>query len=275
VQRQILKGILDPIPPHPAAHGFRRGRSCLSHARIHCDREMVLRMDLSSFFTQVSARRVHGLFTTLGYPPPVASLLTGLCTNRVPNDVLRGGLGEAPRLDWHQRQALHHPHLPQGAPSSPALANLALYRLDVRLSRAAAALEASYSRYADDLAFSGNGAFARRAQAFHQLVCRAALEEGFPVETRKSRLMRRGNRQQLTGLTVNRHPNLRRQDYDRLKAILFNCVKLGPAAQNRSQHPDFRAHLRGRVAHLETINPTRGGKLRELFERIEWETDQG
>ncbi len=270
VQRQILRGILDPVPPHPAAHGFRRGRSCLSHAQSHCGRVLVLRMDLSNFFTQVPARRVHALFASLGYPPAVARCLTGLCTNRTPARVLGGRLGERPELDWQQRQALQHPHLPQGAPSSPALANLALFRFDLRLARAAAALGARYTRYADDLAFSGGAVFARRVGAFHGLICRVGLEEGFPVETRKTRAMRQGGRQQLTGILVNRHPNLRRRDYDRLKAILHNCLKLGPAGQNREGHPDFRAHLQGRIAHLELLNPPRGQKLRALFERIEW-----
>jgi len=270
VQRQILRGILDEVLPHPAAHGFRRGRSCLSHAQSHCGRVLVLRMDLSNFFTQVPARRVHALFTSLGYPPTVARCLTGLCTNRVPARVLRNPLGERPELDWKQRQALQHPHLPQGAPSSPALANLALFRFDLRLERAAAALGARYTRYADDMAFSGGADFARRIAAFHRLICRIGLEEGFPVETRKTRAMRQGGRQQLTGILVNHHPNLRRRDYDRLKAILHNCLKLGPAGQNRDGHRDFRAHLRGKIAHLERLNPTRGRKLLALFERIEW-----
>ena len=270
VQRQILRGILDQVPPHPAAHGFRRGRSCLTHAESHCGQVLVLRMDLSNFFTQVPIRRVHALFASLGYPHAVARCLTGLCTNRTPAPVLGGRLGERPELDWQQRQALQHGHLPQGAPSSPALANLALFRFDLRLDRAASALGARYTRYADDLAFSGGTPFARRAAAFHGLVCRVGLEEGFPVETRKTQIMRQGGRQQLTGILVNRHPNLRRRDYDRLKATLHNCLELGPAGQNRERHPDFRAHLQGRIAHVERLNPPRGQKLRALFERIQW-----
>ena len=82
--------------------------------------------------------------------------------------------------------------------------------------------------------------------------------------------MRQGVRQQLAGLVVNSHPNIRRSDYDALKAILTNCTHGAPASQNRDAHPDFRAHLSGRVAFVESIHPIRGAKLRAIFNRIEW-----
>jgi hypothetical protein len=271
IQRRILHGILDQVPPHDAAQGFRAGRSCLSHARVHTDREVVLRLDLSSFFTQVPGRRVHALFAALGYPEAVARLLAGLCSNRTPHDALAAAsLPGEPPLPWQQRQLYRQPHLPQGAPSSPALANLALYRLDVRLAAAAQALGAVYTRYADDLAFSGGRELERSAERFHVLVCRVALEEGFPIQTRKTRVMRRGVRQQLTGIVVNAHPNLPRPQYDRLKALLYNCVRFGPASQNRDGYPDFRARVAGQVAYVASLNPARGAKLRTLFDQIDW-----
>jgi hypothetical protein len=82
--------------------------------------------------------------------------------------------------------------------------------------------------------------------------------------------MRQGVRQQLAGVVLNVHPNVRRDEYDRLKAILCNCARHGPASQNRDGHADFRAHLLGRIAHVAQINPNRARKLRALFERISW-----
>lgn len=160
--------------------------------------------------------------------------------------------------------------MPQGAPTSPALANLCAYRLDCRLAALAAALGGCYTRYADDLAFSGGPELERGARRFQVLVCLIALEEGFEVRTRKSRFMRRGVRQQLAGVVVNAHPNVRRDEYDRLKAILHNCARHGPASQDRDGHPDFRAHLLGRIAHVAMLCPGRGRRLREWFDRIEW-----
>jgi RNA-directed DNA polymerase len=163
--------------------------------------------------------------------------------------------------------------LPQGAPTSPALANLAAYRLDLRLASWAAACGVSYTRYADDLAFSGGPEFARAGHRFRRTVFQIIVEEGFRPNVAKSRWMTRGGPQHLAGVVVNEHPNVRRKDYDRLKAILTNCIRHGPASQNRSNHPDFRAHLLGRLAHVAAIHPDRGRKLRALADRIVWPPD--
>jgi len=91
------------------------------------------------------------------------------------------------------------------------------------------------------------------------------------VHHRKTRIMRQGVRQHLAGLIANRRLNVRRADFDRLKAILTNCVRLGPESQNRDAHPHFRAHLEGRVGFVETINPAKGQRLRALLEKIRWQ----
>jgi hypothetical protein len=82
--------------------------------------------------------------------------------------------------------------------------------------------------------------------------------------------MHRSDRQILTGIVVNEKPNVRRDEYDRLKAILHNCACSDPASQNRSGHGDFRAHLSGRIQHVKSLNPSRGARLEALFGRIEW-----
>jgi len=83
--------------------------------------------------------------------------------------------------------------------------------------------------------------------------------------------MRRAVRQQLAGIVVNVHPNLKRADLDRLEAILFNCVRHGAGSQNRSKHPNFRAHLAGSGAWAEHAGPAaRSSRLRGLFDRIAW-----
>jgi RNA-directed DNA polymerase len=82
--------------------------------------------------------------------------------------------------------------------------------------------------------------------------------------------MRQGVRQHLAGLVVNQHINVARADFDCLKAILTNCARLGPEDQNRADHPSFRAHLEGRIGFFESINPVRGKRLRDIFDRIAW-----
>jgi hypothetical protein len=162
------------------------------------------------------------------------------------------------------------PHLPQGAPTSPALANLCAYRLDCRLVGLAKSAGASYTRYADDLAFSGGAEFEKGVERFSVHVAAIAMEEGFRVHHRKTRIMRQGVRQHLAGMVVNRHLNVARSDFDRVKAILTNCVRLGCESQNRTGHPQFRLHLEGKVSFVEMVNPARGERLRTIFERIQW-----
>ena len=101
-QRRILREILDLVPGHEAAHGFRAGRFIRSFAAPHVGQGVVLRMDLRDFFPSIGRARVQAVFRTLGYPEPVADILGGLCTNTAP----MGG------------PLYQQPHLPQGAPTS-------------------------------------------------------------------------------------------------------------------------------------------------------------
>jgi RNA-directed DNA polymerase len=265
IQRRILRGILDPVPVHRAAHGFRQGKSCRTYVEPHVGREVVLRMDLRDFFPSIPAARIHGLFDTLGYPEAAARTLTALCTNAVPMAIAKRGAAS-----WLDAKRLGIPHLPQGAPTSPALANLCALHLDFRVDELAKAMDGQYTRYADDLAISGGEALRRRIANISALVTRIAVEEGFDVNHRKTRSMHRSHRQFLTGVVVNEKPNVRRQDFDRLKAVLTNCVRHGPASQNRDRVRDFEAHLSGRIAHVASLNWERGRKLQEIFRRIDW-----
>jgi hypothetical protein len=219
---------------------------------------------MRDFFPSIRAARVHALFRRVGYPLAVARLLTGLCTNVVPAEILDAAPDTANPM-------LRSPHVPQGAPTSPALANLCAHRLDRRLAGLARKIGASYTRYADDLAFSGAAELARQARRMQVHVCRIALEEGFEVNPRKSRFMHRAVCQQLAGVVVNVRPNVRRQEYDDLKAILHNTMRHGPASQNRDGHPDFRAYLLGRISFIAMLNPARGLRLRQCFNRIQWD----
>jgi retron-type reverse transcriptase len=257
LQRRVLTAILDRIPPHPAAHGFVRGRSIRTFAAPHTGQRAVLRMDMQDFFPSFSGARIQAFFRTAGYPETVADLLGGICTNAVPRAL-------APD-DIYRR-----PHLPQGAPSSPALANLCCYRTDCRLSGLARSAGANYTRYADDLAFSGGEAFSRNAESFSVRAAAILMEQGFAVNHRKTRIMRQGVRQHLAGLVTNRRLNVARDDFDLLKATLSNCVRYGPESQNRESHPAFRQHLEGRIAFVESVNRARGDRLRAVFGQIRW-----
>jgi hypothetical protein len=278
IQRRILHDILDRVPAHEASHGFTRGRSVRSHASEHVGRFVVISLDLRDFFASIAGNRIYGIFRTAGYPESVAYSLTALTTNVVPS-----GLWQAlPRptapdqIDAHHRlgRQVATPHLPQGAPTSPALANLAAFRLDRRLSGLAASLEVSYSRYADDLTFSGPARLVRVANTLRRAVAEIARDEGFTVNDRKSMLATSAGQQRLCGIVVNDRLNAPRQEYEVLKAILHNSRVHGPASQNRAAHPDFRAHLLGRISWIGSLNPERGDKLHREFTGIIWDDDK-
>lgn len=275
IQRWLLREILDHVPAHPAAHGFVRGRSVVTHARLHSGQEMVGRYDLKDFFASIAAGRVYGIFHTLGYAPAVAHALTGLCTNTVPLAVWqqipspRSSRLVGPHF-WLGRQ-LATPHLPQGAPTSAALANLAAFRLDRRLAGLAASSALRYSRYADDLTFSGPRRPRRQASDLEAIVAEIAAEEGFAINRDKSSLRTSARRQSVCGVVVNAHPNVTRAEYDRLKAILHNAARYGPATQNRAGVPDLQAHLRGRIEWVSSLDRGRGERLRRRFREIDWD----
>jgi retron-type reverse transcriptase len=282
VQHRIATEILNSVPAHPAAHGFVRKRSAVSYAQPHVNQPVVLRMDLMDFFPTISASRVFGLFRSLGYPYAVTHLLCNLCTAVTSIDMLEDAtraLGEQAigySVQQHAtrerlRSLYCERHLPQGAPTSPALANLIAYRLDCRLSGLAASTNVTYTRYADDLLFSGNDDFGRTVKSFAVQVGAIALDEGFDVNFRKTRIMRRSTRQFAAGIVINQRTNIQRVAYDQLKATLHNCLTRGPAAQNREARSDFRMHLLGKINWVKQLNPNRGAKLAKIFGEIDWD----
>ncbi|MCR6482801.1 reverse transcriptase family protein [Amycolatopsis sp. OK19-0408] len=272
LQRRVRRHVLDALPVHDAVHGFHRGRSALTCALPHSNQELVVRMDLEGFFPSVSALRIRSLLALAGYPPAVGAALAGILTTATPVDVLAAApAGRRDRIRNRLLGKLAGSHLPQGAPSSPAVANRVTHHLDRRLAGLARALNANYTRYADDLAFSGAASLAA-----HRLVPgvrRIVRDEGFRIREEKTSITPAFRQQRIAGLVVNDVPAVARADYDALRALLHNCVRHGPAAQNRHGHPDFRAHLRGRIAWIAATSPARSAKLRQLFDQITWPAD--
>lgn len=274
LQRILLEVILTRIPVHEAAHGFRQGRSIRSFAEPHVGREVVLRVDVRHFFPSITRARVVALFMTAGYPEPVALTLAGLCTTRLHPGALDAiPVKQSVEALFALRKRHEIPHLPQGAPTSPYLANLVAFKLDCRLSGLAKAAGAHYTRYADDLLFSGDATFAAGAERFLTKVGAILMEEGFEPNPRKYRIQRQGVSQRAAGIVLNARLNPPREDYDQLKAILHNCKRFGPESQNRENHVDFRAHLQGRVVYMQWLNPAKGERLQAAFDAIEWGED--
>lgn len=230
VQQRLLAGLLNGIPAHESAHGFIKGRSVLSHAREHAGNAVVIAYDLRDFFNSVPVARVRALWRTLGYAEGVADALAALVTTRTPLPV-RERLVDAGGIDFLQAKRLAARHLPQGAPTSPAVANLCAFGLDLRLEGLAWRFGAHYSRYADDIVFSGPRRLAGQSRALQGWVEAIALAEGFALHPRKTRHMPAHRRQQVTGIVVNERPNMERGAYDRLRAQLHAMAARGCDAE--------------------------------------------
>jgi RNA-directed DNA polymerase len=144
--------------------------------------------------------------------------------------------------------------------ASPAITNALCRRLDRRLDGLARRHGFAYTRYADDMTFSGDAsrAVGRLLRSVRSIVA----AEGLTEHPRKTRVMRRGGRQEVTGLTVNDRPSISRRGLRTLRAILHNAARLGLESQNREGRPDFAAHLRGRVEYACMVDPTRAPELR-------------
>lgn len=263
-QQQILQEILSRIPVHSAAHGFVTGHSPVTNARPHTGKRVVVKFDLENFYSSVKFSRVVSIFRSVGYCREAALCLARLTTSAIPANLPFPDGSVRPLLPYLSR------HLPQGASTSPALANLSAFSLDVRLSGLARSFNAEYTRYADDLTFSGSDQFLRSLRVFIPLVDQIVRSERFQVNQSKRRVLRDNQQQKVTGVVVNEHPNVPRKEFDLLKAILTNCIRQGPAGQNRENHPDFASHLRGRVAYVQQLNPNRGQRLLQLYQQIRW-----
>ncbi|MFO1021305.1 MAG: reverse transcriptase family protein [Planctomycetales bacterium] len=268
VQRKILLEILNRIPQHPNVHGFVLDRSIRTNAEQHAGQRVVVKLDLENFYPSVGFSRVVAIFRALGYSREVSIWFGRLTTSAAPITL------EFPEGTSKERYINFAPyrrrHLPQGAPTSPALANLSGYGLDVRLSGMAKKFKARYTRYADDLTFSGGQSFLNSLRTFLPLVRQIVRGEQFRLHEQKYKVLRDNQQQRVTGVVVNAGANVPRKEYDRLKAILTNSLTRGPSTQNHGAVEDFCAHLRGRISHVAFLSPRRGEKLWELFRQIDW-----
>ena len=262
-QRWILRQIAERLPVHGAAHGFLPGRSIFSNAAVHASAHTIVKLDIRHFYPTVTWRRVKGLFRKGGYGEQVATVLALLCTE-APRELLS--------LNGQPYHVASGPRaLPQGAPTSPALSNTICLRLDCRLSGLSQKLGFRYTRYADDLTFSWHASEPPPLGRLLRCVRAIVKAEGFVPHPEKTRILRRGRRQIVTGLVVNEAPvgspaRVPRAQVRRLRAALHNRLH-GKAGKDG----ESLAQLQGWVAFLHMTDPERAkpflAQLKQLEER--------
>lgn len=243
IQRTLNELLINQLPISSAAHGFRSGHSVASNATPHVGKQVVVKLDLADCFPSIHYGRVRGLLIALGYSYPVAAVLALLCTESERQPVVAEGttyyVPVGPRV------------CVQGAPTSPGLCNAVLLRMDRRLKGLARKFECDYSRYADDLTFSGNAP--DQAKILIRLAGEIIRDEGFRVNSKKTRVLRRGQCQRVAGVVVNDQKGLSRQDRRKLRAAIHQLDPANEAATRK---------LQGKVAYLAMLNPQQAEPLK-------------
>jgi hypothetical protein len=259
VQRWITREVTEHLPVHGAAHGFLKGRSIVSNAVVHAGARVVVKLDIRGFYPAVTLRRVKGLLRRAGLTEQVATLMALLAT-------------ESPReeVETHGKKhyvAIAPRSLPQGAPTSPSITNALCLRLDCRLSGLARKLGCRYTRYADDLTFSWHGPGKSQIGALLRAVRMIVTSEGFEIHTKKTRVMRHGARQRVTGLIVNaavdRPPaRVPRETQRQLRAAIKNR-ELGRPGKGESLE-----QLKGMAAFIMMTDRERGLAFMARIDRL-------
>lgn len=255
VQRKLNQVLQAVYRPRHSVHGFTRDRSVLSNARQHCRQRYVFNLDLKDFFPSINFGRVRGLFMAKPYnlPAEAATALAQICC--------------------------FENQLPQGAPTSPVLSNMVCSKMDGALQRLAKRYRCYYTRYVDDITFSTSLPYfpnqlgerlARDAQGSAKIgndLNEQIIGNGFVVNQAKVRLRTRGRRQEVTGLTTNVFPNVRRKFVNQIRAMLHAWETYGldaaqedhfkkPNQKHRypaGKQPPFQYIVKGKIEYLGMI----------------------
>ena len=258
LQAWILEHLLNLPAIHDAAQGFATDRSIVTNAQRHTGKRLLINIDIKDFFPSVHYKRVKGLFCRFGYSEKIATILALLCTEAVTEEIGLDG-----KRYFVQKGARV---LPQGAPTSPAITNLLCYKMDKRLAGLAEKNGCTYSRYADDISFSTNTDGVSAQQLIWRMK-RILQDEGFVVHPGKINVMRKGSRQEVTGVVVNEKMGIPRDKLRKFRALLHQIEKSGPVG--KSWGPGhLAASVTGYVNFIRMVDPVKAGKFQEKIDHL-------
>jgi len=284
VQRWIAQNILNHGAVHEASVAFAPESTLVKATNPHCEARWLIKLDVKRFFESIPERFVYYVFRGFGFQALVSFEMARLCTRLFPGPLYNTWKwsSSSPFDDEYSIKSYTHSwqgHVPQGAPSSPMLANLVCYKLDEQLTSIAAAEGLQYTRYADDLTFSTTDkAFTRETAAtFVGQVYRCLLRKGFSPNTSKTSIVPPGGRKIVLGVLVDgRQPKLSRQFKANLRQHIYYLTlpNWGPVEHAKKRGfvslAGLRNHVLGLIGYAAQIEPTYAHARKKEFEKVRW-----
>ena len=239
IQKLILSNLLEKIKLPKCVFGGVKGRSIIGNAKQHKDEEYLLSIDIKNFFSSIHWKIINKLLLDLGCSCEVAKILTRLTT-----------------LNWS---------LPQGAPTSPYLANLVLTNSDYRFYNLSKANRFIYTRYFDDIFISGD----KRLKLLESQFLKIVKEEGYNVKTEKNEFYKPNQPKKITGILII-NKQLRIEDEDELFDYLSILSKKGLSYLKNDNIKKEKESLIGKINFIKSVNLEVGKKLEKEFQQIDW-----
>ncbi|CAA6805311.1 MAG: Retron-type RNA-directed DNA polymerase (EC [uncultured Sulfurovum sp.] len=259
LQYWILENILNKIAVSEEAHGFVPKRSIVSNAKPHLQKAVVINCDLENFFPTLSYARVKGLFKSLGYSVELATILAILTTEAEQKELLLDG--EKLYLYTGKR------YLPQGSPASPMITNLICRKLDKRMLGISKSLDFTYTRYADDMTFSSDTYTNINKMMFW--VKGIVKEEGFILHPKKTKIMKKGTRHEVTGVVVNEKLSVNRKELKKFRALLFQIEQSGIEGKSwNGKSENLMASVWGYANFINMVDPEKGAKYKKQVDAL-------
>lgn len=268
IQEWIKTYILDKIEFPNYVTAYRSKMSIVQNAKPHVGKELVMKFDLKNYFDTITEKKVYGIFLFLGYTRSVSYYLAKLCcvTPSESHKLSLLSVNALKNLYSGRRVSI----LPQGACTSPGISNLAAFILDIRLNKYAIKNDYSYTRYADDLTFSGEA----KNKLLKTLIKEIIEKEGFVLNEKKGSYRHKGNRQVVTGLNVNSKVSVPKKKRKQIYSHLHNCIQFGPYNHlekiNMRRKMNYRDWLLGHILYIYSIQPEVGKKMKSRFDMINW-----
>lgn len=280
-QRWISEHILAKLPVHAASQAFNKGNSIKKCASRHCGAKWLIKIDIEDFFSSISEIQVYRFFRSLNFQPLVAFELARLCTVGTHNKSPRGVFSNWKIINPNNAIPSYNQkllgYLPQGAPTSPLLANLIMNDCDKALQTIARKNDLIYTRYSDDLTFSTTDKkFDRsKAKTFIFDAYKILSKHGFRPQFRKTTIVPPGSKKIVLGLNVDsEQPRLAKHTRDSIRQHLYYLEKMDPVQHAFNRQFDsvwgLKMHLRGLIDYANMVEPDFAKACLAKFNAIEW-----